>query len=138
MRFLFRYSPTPGFNNYVGALRSRKLIEGDGDRLTITAAGIQTLRSWESLPTGAALIDYWRSRLGKAERVILETLTLVYPDPLTKEEVAAKAGYEANGSLELRQGWGRLLLAKCHNLSVTEVPQALGHLCFGKKLVSGE
>jgi uncharacterized protein len=108
-----------GFNNYVGALRSRELIEGDGDRLTITAAGIQTLGSWESLPTGAALIDYWRSRLGKAERVILETLTQAYPDPLTKEEVAAKAGYEANGggfnnalgrlrTLELVQGRGEL------------------------------
>ncbi|MGO9265752.1 MAG: hypothetical protein ACLQBA_12860 [Candidatus Binataceae bacterium] len=29
-----------GFNNYLGALRSRGLIEGDGDRLTITEAGI--------------------------------------------------------------------------------------------------
>jgi hypothetical protein len=55
------------------------------------------LGSWEPLPTGAELIDYWQSRLGKAERLILETLTQVYPDPLTKEEVAAKAGYEANG-----------------------------------------
>jgi hypothetical protein len=35
--------------------------------------------------------------LGKAERLILEALTQVYPDALTKEEVAGKAGYEANG-----------------------------------------
>ena len=35
--------------------------------------------------------------VGKAERLILETLTQVYPHALTKEEVAAKAGYEANG-----------------------------------------
>jgi hypothetical protein len=34
-------------------------------------------------------------RLGKAER--LETLTESYPDALTKEELAVKAGYEANG-----------------------------------------
>jgi hypothetical protein len=32
-----------GFNNYLGALRSRGLIEGDGDRLTITEAGTQVL-----------------------------------------------------------------------------------------------
>jgi hypothetical protein len=32
-----------------------------------------------------ALIEYWRSRLGKAERLILETLTQVYPKALTKE-----------------------------------------------------
>jgi hypothetical protein len=35
--------------------------------------------------------------LGKAERLILEALTQVYPHALTKEEVAAKAGYEASG-----------------------------------------
>lgn len=108
-----------GFNNYLGALRSRGLIQGDGDRLTIAEAGIQALGSWEPLPTGSALIDYWRGRLGKAERLILETLTQVYPDPLTKDEVAGKAGYEANGggfnnalgrlrTLELVQGLGEL------------------------------
>ncbi len=37
-----------GFNNYLGALRSRGLIEGDGDRLMITETGIQSLRSWGS------------------------------------------------------------------------------------------
>jgi hypothetical protein len=108
-----------GFNNYLGALRSQGLIEGDGDRLTITEAGIRALGSWEPLPTGSALIDYWRSRLGKAERLILERLTQVYPGALTKEEVATKAGYEANGggfnnalgrlrTLELVQGRGEI------------------------------
>lgn len=108
-----------GFNNYLGALRSRALIAGHGDRLTITDAGIQALGSWEPLPAGPALIDYWRERLGKAERLILETLTQAYPDRLSKEEVAAKAGYEANGggfnnalgrlrTLELVQGRGEL------------------------------
>jgi hypothetical protein len=109
-----------GLNNYLGALRSRGLlIEGDGHRLTITEAGNDALGSWESLPTGAALIEYWRGRLGKAERLILQTLALEYPDALTKEEVAAKAGYEANGggfnnalgrlrTLELVQGRGEL------------------------------
>lgn len=35
-------------------------------------------------------------RLGKTERLILETLMRVYPAGLNKEEVAARAGYEAN------------------------------------------
>jgi hypothetical protein len=86
-----------GFNNYLGALRSRGLVEGDGDRLTITEAANDALGSWEPLPAGPALIDYWRGRLGKAERLILETLTDAYPGRLTKEEVAAKAGHEPNG-----------------------------------------
>ncbi len=108
-----------GFNNYLGALRSRGLIKGDGDSLRITETGIQELGSWEPLPTGSALVDYWRGRLGKAERLILEMLTQVYPDPLSKAEVAVKAGYEANGggfnnalgrlrTLELVQGRGEL------------------------------
>jgi hypothetical protein len=108
-----------GFNNYLGSLRSRGLIEGDGDRLTISKAGIQVLGSWEPLPAGAALIDYWRSRLGKAERLILEALTQVYPDALTKDEVAANAGYESSGggfnnalgrlrTLELVEGRGEM------------------------------
>ena len=42
-----------GFNNYLGALRSRGLIEGDGDRLMITEAGIRALGSWEPLPAVA-------------------------------------------------------------------------------------
>jgi hypothetical protein len=108
-----------GFNNYLGALRSRGLIEGDGDRLMITEAGIRALGSWEPLPAGHALIDYWRGRSGKAERLIIETLTQAYPAALNKEEIAARAGYEANGggfnnalgrlrTLELVQGRGEL------------------------------
>ncbi len=57
-----------GFNNYLGALRSRGLIEGDGDRLTITEAGIQVLgfgkrypREPVSLITGAT---GWGKRSG--------------------------------------------------------------------------
>src|SRR5260370_37478616 len=71
-------------------------MKGDGDSLRITETGIRELGSWEPLPTGSALVDYWRGRLGKAERLILEMLTHVYPDPLTKEEVAVEAGDGAN------------------------------------------
>jgi len=38
---------------------------------------------------------YWRGRIRKAERLVLETLTQVYPDGLTM----AKTGYEANVAL---------------------------------------
>jgi hypothetical protein len=57
--------------------------------------------------------------LGKAERLILEALTQVYPAGLNKEEVAGRAGYEAGGggfnnalgrlrTLELVEGRGEL------------------------------
>jgi hypothetical protein len=47
--------------------------------------GIQALGSLEPLPTGSALVDYCRKRLGKAERLILETLTQAYPARLNNE-----------------------------------------------------
>jgi hypothetical protein len=108
-----------GFNNYLGALRSREFIDGNAERLIITESGLETLGSWEPLPKGSALVDYWRGRLGKAERLILETLAEAYPRALAKEELAAKAGYEASGggfnnalgrlrTLELVQGRGDL------------------------------
>src|SRR2546423_13906877 len=46
-----------GFNNYLGALRSRELIDGNADRLTITEVGIQALGSGEPLPKGAELMS---------------------------------------------------------------------------------
>ncbi len=57
--------------------------------------------------------------MGKAERLIIETLTQAYPAALNKEEITARAGYKANGgcfnnalgrlrTLELVQGRGEL------------------------------
>lgn len=45
--------------------------------------------------------------LGKTERLILETLTRVYPAGLNKKEVAARAGYEANGG-DFNNALGRM------------------------------
>jgi uncharacterized protein len=46
---------------------------------------------------GPELIDYWRRQLGKAERLILEALVNAYPLALSKADIAAQTGYEANG-----------------------------------------
>jgi hypothetical protein len=48
-----------------------------------------------AVPMGAALIEYWRSRLGKTGRLVLETLTQAHPNAFTKEQVAARVGYDA-------------------------------------------
>ncbi|MDP9436464.1 MAG: hypothetical protein M3P93_15240 [Actinomycetota bacterium] len=56
----------------LSALRSAGLIEGRGE-VAITTAGLQALGSYEPLPTGRALIDWWKSeQLGRAERAILD------------------------------------------------------------------
>ena len=108
-----------GFANAVGALRSAGRLEGSSDRLTITDAGLEVLGSFEPLPRGHALLDYWYRQLGKAERKALEALAEVYPRTLSKAQIAARAGYEADGggfnnalgklrSLELIEGRGEM------------------------------
>jgi hypothetical protein len=86
-----------GFGNYLGALRGRGLVEGGRDRLRITAAGLEALGTFEPLPAGAALLDHWNRQLGKAERAVLAVLVPAYPAGVDRAEVAARAGYAADG-----------------------------------------
>jgi hypothetical protein len=86
-----------GFNNYLSSLRTRGLLDGRGEDMRITNAGVGALGSYEPLPTGEALRRYWLQQCGKAERAILSALFDAYPDALTKDEIAARAGYEAGG-----------------------------------------
>lgn len=107
-----------GFNNALSALRSRGWIGGHGT-LSITNAGIDALGTYDPLPSGRALLEHWLGQLSKAERGALEALANAYPSTMTKEEVAAAAGYEAKGggfnnalsrlrTLELISGRGEL------------------------------
>lgn len=87
-----------GFNNALSALRSKGCIDGSGaGTLVITETGLAALGSYEPLPRGPALLAHWMRQLGKAERAALQALADAYPNTLTKEEVAATAGYEAGG-----------------------------------------
>jgi len=85
-----------GYQNHLSALRSKGCIVGS-DRLRLTDAGAQAIGPVDPLPTGSALRDYWLQRLPKAERLVLELLHSVYPEAVTKEDVAAKTGYAASG-----------------------------------------
>lgn len=107
-----------GFNNYLSSLRGRGLLEGS-DNLRATDAGLAALGDFEPLPTGATLLAYWRGRLGKAERLILEQLCEQYPKALSKDALGSMTGYEPNGggfnnalsklrTLELISGRGEL------------------------------
>jgi uncharacterized protein len=84
---------TGGFNNAIGALRSKGYIHGGKDRLQITEQGYVALGPVEELPTGRALIDYWMRKLGKAERCAFEVLVRIYPDEMDRETLASEAGY---------------------------------------------
>lgn len=111
-----------GFNNALSACRSAGLLEGSQAHLTATAEGLAALGDWTPLPTGRALLEHWQSQVGKAERLVLERLAAAWPNSLTKDEVAAEAGYAASGggfnnalsrlrTLELIEGRGDLRIA---------------------------
>jgi hypothetical protein len=84
-----------GFNNAISAARSAGRLEGSGESLRITQKGLSDLGHYTPLPTGKALLAYWMGQLDKAQRAILGALEA--HGPLSKENVAAAAGYEANG-----------------------------------------
>jgi hypothetical protein len=102
-----------GFRNALGALRSTGYVEGGRDDLRITDAGHQAVREVlggvQPLPTGEELLQHWLAhpQLGKAERLILETLWGAYPRSMTQEEAAEATGYEATGG-GFRNALGRL------------------------------
>lgn len=86
-----------GFNNAISSLRTAGHLTIAGDNLEITDTGLEVLGSFEPLPTGDALLAYWLGQLGKAEREILRVVAAAWPNPLSKEGVAAQAGYAPDG-----------------------------------------
>ncbi len=106
------------FANYLGRLRSLGYIEGR-DLLRITGAGMDALGSYDPLPAGRDLLEHWLRQLGRAERLILQTLADAFPAAMTKENLGASTGYEPSGggfanaigklrTLELIEGRGEL------------------------------
>lgn len=91
-----------GFNNILSALRSKGWVDGFG-AMEITEDGRRALGSYKELPMGSDLVDWWKERVGAAEREILRVLIDHSPDELTKDEIAAKTTsprgepYVANG-----------------------------------------
>lgn len=111
-----------GFNNALSKLRTLGYINGRGD-IAITNDGIEVLGSYDPLPTGFELIDYWKGKLPKCERTILEVITSACPGALGKDEIGEIAGYSSNSggfnnalsrlrTLELIQGRGEVMLSE--------------------------
>lgn len=103
-------------SNALGALRSAGHVTKAGEPIQATEAGIEALGDYEPLPAGAALHDWWASRLSKAERAVLDVLTDAWPAELDRDTVAGRTGYSAVSStlsnalgklrsLELVDGW---------------------------------
>ena len=96
--FLAGYTVGGGaYNNPRGALRTKGLIDYRGDRLTLTDAGRQLAKAPERPLGPEDLQARVLAQLPGPEGKLLRVLLQAYPNALTNEELAERAGYAANG-----------------------------------------
>lgn len=102
------------WSTYLSSLRSSGYIDGS-EELSITQAGIEALGAYEPLPTGDALIDYWRNRLGSSgKRAIFDAVIEAYPSGMEQERVANATGLSA------RSGTWSTYLSELRGLGLIE------------------
>lgn len=92
------------WGTYLSALRTAGYIEGTGE-LAATDAGLAALGSYDPAPTGDALIQYWRDRIGGGGRLaIFNALVEAYPNAVEQEELARSVDLSSAGGT-----WGTYL-----------------------------
>lgn len=116
LSLLIDMSPKGGtWRTYMAELRGKGWISGRNDHLAITDAGVQALGSWEPLPTGNELIQYWRQRLGDSgKRAIFDVVVSAGGKPVRQEDVS-----EATG-IALAGGTWRTYMAELRGLGLIE------------------
>lgn len=117
------YSANAGhFQNCVGSLHTRGLIEKVRDQISITAVGTASLGLVEPLPSGDFLFSMWLGKLGKCERAILQALRDDGRE-MTRDALAASAGYSAAAG-HFQNSLGRLrglnLITTGNPISITD------------------
>lgn len=81
-------------DTYIQRLAQRGLLSVHGDRIVITGSGLAALGpSYEPLPTGEALRDWWLARLPEGERKILE-LICRGRNPWDREDISEHTGFK--------------------------------------------
>jgi hypothetical protein len=112
-----------GFVNALSSLHTKGYITKGSDQLSITDDGIKAVGTYDPMPTGQELQNYWYSKLSKAEAAILKALIHEYGRSLNKLEIAKKSGYSETSSgfvnalsklrtLELIEGYGEMKAAE--------------------------
>lgn len=74
-------------------------VEGAGNRLAITDAGLRALGPFEPLPVGDALREWLLtgSKLSTMEKALLRVICRAYPNAIQKGKVLEQAEYAASG-----------------------------------------
>jgi DNA-binding MarR family transcriptional regulator len=86
------------FNNYVGNLRSRGLIEyAGGGMMHLTEEGRAAAPQSDHILTSEALVESCLRLLTPKQQEMLKALVAAYPQAVTNEELAEAAGMTAGG-----------------------------------------
>ena len=78
---------------FMSTSKVASFIAGDRNALAPTQAGIDALGSYEPLPEGQELLDYWLAhpKTNGKSRVMLSVLAQAYPRTLTDEQLGEQA-----------------------------------------------
>jgi hypothetical protein len=79
---------------YIQRLREKGYLEVAGDGVAPTAEGLAALGDFEPLPTGSALLAWWRERLPEGERRCLDVLAAAFPDAIPRTAIDEATGYQ--------------------------------------------
>jgi uncharacterized protein len=85
------------FGTYLSRLKGAGYIDGGRNHLLATTAGVAALGAYQPLPTGAALVEYWRGELPGGMRRIFDAIVGAYPRALLKEQIAEAVEMQVTG-----------------------------------------
>ena len=126
--FLAGYTPGKGyFKNILSEIRSKGWAVGSGE-LVITESGLVALGSYEPLPTGRALHDYWIGKVQGAEREILRVLIDCHPSEVTRAELLERSQKKEGGYFKncLSRLSSLGLMVRVHRGSFKAAPELFG------------
>lgn len=83
---------------YLGKLKQRGEVWGQ-ETITITPEGERALGTWDRLPEGAALLDYWRARLGSGGKGDIFRALLDRRSIMTADEIMTAANIKSADTL---------------------------------------
>lgn len=79
---------------YIARLREKGLVETNLVMVFVTDAGRRAMPNAAPLPTGAALLAWWRDRLPSGERSVLDILVASYPAAEKRSVIDIATGFQ--------------------------------------------
>lgn len=84
-------------DTYVGQLAGKGFVVSQAGRVLATAEGIAALGSgFERLPTGSALLEWWRARLPPGEVKVLDVVVAAYPNGIDRATISDHTAYKSS------------------------------------------